>query len=123
MAIYRFTFEMDVEGPPPPDPPADGELYVVCHSHRVYEYADTPVVAWIRTESGKYDMTNAELSVVVELGGNRLVTLPATSSEAGKLEFTVPGETIRNKFPRQGPYVLKAFDGSLVIYTALLEVV
>lgn len=119
----QFLIEVNVEGPGPPVPPLDGDPYVIRGSHRIFQCADTPVTAWVRTETGKLDLTGQELSVVIESGNRELVTLPATSSEIGKLEFTVPAETIKHSFPRLGPYVIKAFAGSRVIYTALLEVV
>lgn len=125
MPIYRITFEMDVDGPVPPDPPSDlGSPYVIVGMHRAYRDTDTPITAWVRTEAGRMDLSGAEaIEVAIERRGHELLRVDATGSELGRLDFTIPAPIPQRHVPGEGVFVLKAYADGRLVYTAHLEVV
>jgi len=139
MATITLNFEMFVDGPTPPGPPdpfVDGDPYIIRGTHRAYRGSDSKQTAWVRTESGKLDMTDLALTVEISPysrgGGSgydygigsvyRPWVLDAVSPEIGKVEFTAPAAgVVRDCNTSLFKFFVKA-DGR-VVYTGLLEFV
>lgn len=108
--------------------------YPVRGIYRAYRNTDTPLTAWVRDEAGKLDMTGQTVEVAIpypcpgwgydyQIGthGPELI-IPATSPEAGKVEFTITAGNINQKL--QGPaQVLFIRADGVTVGTGLLEIV
>lgn len=89
---------------------------------RGYADADTPFTVYVRDESGPEDFTGAALEAAVRRHGTDVTTFAVTSSEAGKLSFTLTAETIRSRLGT-GLFRLVIRANDRVVYTAHLEIV
>lgn len=119
-----FSFLVEVWEEPGPEPPGEEyPVYVVRGTHRAYMGTDSPQTAWIRDEGGRHDLTQYE-EIVVEvksMGRDRPnLTLTATGSAEGELEFTVTADGARKRL-WPGVFNLFAKADGKVIYTGLLE--
>ena len=120
-ASAQWLIEVWEDGPP--EPVEIGDPYVIRGTHRAYSGGDTPQVAWIRTETGRMDLSGAE-SVTVDIlrGDNKLLTIPATGDEDGRVDFTITAENIRQKLSLLGGFRLYVRADGRVIYAGLLDV-
>lgn len=110
-----------------PDPPADlGSVYVIQNTFRAYRNATNNLSCWVRTETGKLDMSNVEtLQVRIKRGNAHFtagLTVDATSPEAGKVEFTITPANIRARLDMLGLFRVYVLADDVVIATGLLEV-
>lgn len=108
--------------------------YVVRGNYRAYRNTDTPLVAWVRDEAGKLDMDGMTIEVAIpypcprwgydyQVGsmGPELI-IPATSPEAGKVEFTITAGNINQKLFSPAKLLFIRADG-VTVGTGLLEIV
>lgn len=99
------------------------ETFVIRGTHRAIEGGDNPQTAWVRTEAGKLDLTGVEsLTVDIQRGGHKLLTIPATGDAGGRVDFTVTSANIKQKLSLLGLFRLYVRADGQVIYTGLLEV-
>lgn len=63
---------------------------------RAYSDTDTALTVWLRDDAGKIDFTAQALSVALYAYGVPMAydTLVATSAAAGKVNWTVPADTV-----------------------------
>lgn len=97
---------------------------IIRGNHRAYAGADTGILAFIRDESGRRDLSGMDdITVSAQLAhGKEVASFPATGDEEGRLSFTVTNEAIQRGMS-PGVYALRAVADGEVIYTANLEVV
>lgn len=118
----QFLIEVWEEDPVPPD--EETPPYIIRGTHRAYMGVDSPQTAWIRDEAGAHDLTAYDAITVDIKGPSRdrpSLTVDATGTAGGKLQFTVPADGARKRlYP--GTFNLFAKADGLVIYTGLLEV-
>lgn len=101
-----------------------GDPYVIKGTHRAYVGVDSPQAAWVRTESGKLDLSGVTaLQAVIKRGASDVLSVDATSPEAGKVSFTITGEQSRHSLSWSNSYTLHVIADGRVIYTGILEVI
>ena len=92
-------------------------------THRATKGYDSPVTCFVRDEAGPLDLTGKALSVNVRHYGHTRtrMTLAATQSEPGEVQFTFP---IQDRyFSYDSLYRFTVTADGLPVYDALLEVI
>lgn len=98
---------------------------IVRTTHRAYMGADTELSAWIRDEEGRVDLTQydeIQVEVKRDTRDRTELTIPATGTEDGRLDFTVTAEGARKRL-RPGIFNLQVVADGEVIHIGYLEVV
>ena len=109
--------------------------YVVRGNYRAYRNTDTPLVAWVRDDDGKLDMDGMTVEVAIPCpnpgygydyqianGNGPELIIPATSPEAGKVEFTVTAGNINQRLLSPAHVLFIRADG-VTVGSGLLEIV
>lgn len=124
---YEFLIEVWVDDPDPPDPPGPtgSKPYVIRKTHRAYMGSDTTLAAWVRDELGRHDLTqygDIRVEIKRDTRGRAELTVPASGTQDGKLEFTITADGARTRL-RPGIFGLQVVADGSVIQIGYLEVV
>lgn len=98
---------------------------IVRTTHRAYMGADTELSAWIRDEEGRVDLTqlgDIRVEVKRDTRDKPELTVPATGTEQGRLDFTITAAGARKRL-RPGIFNLQVVADGEVIHIGYLEVV
>ena len=99
------------------------ESFVIRGTHRAVHGGDNPQVTWVRDEDGKLDLSEVEeLTVDIQRGNHKILTIPATGDAEGRVDFNVTSANIKQKLSLLGLFRLYVRADGQVIYTGLLEV-
>ena len=91
--------------------------------YRARAGVDTALIAWVRDDAGKLDLSEAEaITVEIRKDGCTVLTLDAASPVAGKVTFTVSAANVRQRLSLLGVYQLVILADEAEIHAGLLTV-
>lgn len=96
---------------------------IVQQPRRVYLGADNQMAVYVRSDSGRMDLSGATVKVRVKgQNGNQLAEFDATGSEGGRVAYTVTTE-LAEQHLGPGVFIEQVVADGEIVATGILEVV